>query len=131
MRTISAFAPDDHSADNQDIRVTSTGDLEIVDGLENVRQRVIERLRFWVGQWFLRVEDGVPYRPEIFHRPTSVGLAAAVVTSQIRDVEEVTGVANVVAQIDPLSRRMTYSATIMTVYGDMQIGETIASTNGS
>lgn len=125
MRTISAFAAGEQAVDGQDIRLTPTGDLEVVDGLESVRQRVVERLRFWIGQWFLDVRGGVPYRPEIFQRPTSAGLAAAVVTDQIRSVEDVTGVHSVVASIDPLSRRMTYTATVATRYGDMQIGETV------
>ena len=124
-RTISAFAPGEQAIDGQDIRITATGDLEIVDGLEDVRQRVIERLRFWLGQWFLGVHDGVPYRPEIFQRPTSVGLAAAVVSDQIRSVDEVTGVSKVFAEIDPLTRKMTYTATVSTPHGEMSMSETV------
>ena len=124
-RTISAFAADDTRAEGQDIRLDARGNLEIVDGLEDVRQRVLERLRYWLAQWFLRVEDGVPYRPEIFQRSTSVGLASAVVSDQIRSVEEVIGVSNVVAEIDPVTRRMTYAARVSTTQGTMEIGETV------
>ena len=98
-RTISAFEAD--SGSPQDLRVTPRGDLEIVSAREDVRQRVIERLRFWFGQWFLRVQEGIPYRNEVFTRPISAGLAATLVTEQIRAVEGVTGVSGVTARIDP------------------------------
>lgn len=125
VRSIAAFAAGAQARDGQDIRLTNTGDLDIVEGLEDVRQRVIERLRFWFGQWYAGVNDGVPYRPEIFQRSTTVGLAAVVVSDQIRSVAEVTGVSNVFAEIDPQVRRMTYRARVSTVHGTMEIGETI------
>ena len=124
-QTISAFGSNQQARDGQDIRLDEFGNLAVVDGLEDVRQRVLERLRYWLGQWFLSVQDGVPYRPEIFQRSTTVGLAAAIVTDQIRTVEEVTGVSRVVATLDPVTRRMTYSALVSTEHGSMEIGETI------
>ena len=124
-KTISAFGNNQQARDGQDIRIDQRGNLEVVDGLEDVRQRVLERLRYWLGQWFLTVQDGVPYRPEIFQRSTTAGLAAAIVTDQIRSVEEVTGVSNVVATLDPVTRSMTYSARVSTTQGSMEIGDNI------
>lgn len=124
-RTIAGFPNGGSLLSQQDLQVDAQGNLVIVDQLEDVRQRVLFRLRFWLGQWFLQVRSGVPYRPEIFQRPTSVGLAAAVVSDQIRSVDEVTGVSEVFAEIDPLTRKMTYSATVSTRYGSMSMNETV------
>ena len=124
-RTISAFGANLQARDGQDIRLDERGNLAMAVGLEDVRQRVLERLRYWLAQWFLTVEDGVPYRPEIFQQTTTVGLAAAVVSNQIRSVEGVTGVGRVIAEIDPVTRRMTYSALVSTTQGDTEIGETV------
>ena len=124
-RTLAAFSTDTVTTDAQDIRLDRHGDLLVVDELEDVRQRVLMRLRWWIGQWFLLVRDGVPYRPEIFQRSTSVGLAAAVVSDQIRRVAGVTAVRDVVASIDPTSRLMQYSATIDTLFGSLQMDETV------
>ena len=119
-RTISAFEAD--SGSPQDLRVTPRGDLEIVSEREDVRQRVIERLRFWFGQWFLRVQEGIPYRNEVFTRPISAGLAATLVTEQIRAVEGVTGVSGVTARIEPEDRRLVYQATVHTADGPVAVG---------
>ena len=122
VRTVSAFGPGEQSGEGQDLRLTPTGDLEVVDGLESVRQRVIECLQTWAGQWYLDRETGVAYRPEIFARPTSVGLAGAIVSDKIRSVDGVTGVSGVVVEIDPVVRRMTYKATGDTPFGRFTVG---------
>ena len=124
-RTIAGFQPGNSLIADQDLQLDENGNLLIVDALEDVRQRVLFRLRFWLGQWYLLAHDGVPYRPEIFQRPTTVGLAAAVVSDQIRSLDEVTGVSRVSATIDPLTRRMTYQATVSTPHGSMDINETV------
>ena len=116
-RTISAF----DAAGVQDLHLDRLGCLAVADGLEDVRQRVIEKLRFWFGTWFLDPTDGVDYRAEVFVRPISAGLASALVTDTIRDVEGVNGVREVVASIDPVERQFTYSAQIDTPYGSTQV----------
>ena len=119
MRTLSAFGPGEHQADGQDLRLTPTGDLEVVDGLESVRQRVIESLQTWAGEWYLDRETGVRYRPDIFSRPTSVGLAGAVVSDKIRSIDGVSGVTGVTVEIDPATRRMTYAASGQSPFGPL------------
>ena len=120
MRTLSTLPPGGQAVDGMDLRLTPSGDLDVVDGLESVRQGVIQRLLFWSGEWFLAVGEGVPYRAEIFRRPTSAGLAAAVVTEQILGVDGVTGVADVFVTIDPVTRRMSYRAnSVTTRYGTL------------
>ena len=119
---MSAFGPGEQSVDGQDLRLTPTGDLALADELESVRQRVIERLQTWAGEWYLDRETGVAYRPEIFSRVTSVGLAGAIVSDKIRSVDGVTGVSGVVVEIEPLERRMTYKASGETPFGRFTVG---------
>lgn len=119
MTTISVFAPDD--AAPQDLRLTPRGDLELADGLEDIRQRVIERLRFWRGEWYLDLTDGVPYLQDVFTRPITADLSARIITEQIRSVRGVTGVRDVVAELQTVDRRLIYSAIVDTVYGTTQV----------
>ena len=109
------------STTNHDLQLDATGNLLIVTGLEGLRQRVLERLLFWVGEWFLNAPDGVDYREEIFQRPISSGLAAAEISEQIRSVEGVDNVSRVTASIDPDTRRFHYSATVHSSFGDTEV----------
>ena len=116
-RTLSMFGGDGC----QDLHLDSRGNLAVASDLEDVRQRVVERLRFHSGQWYLDTQGGVPYRQEIFTRPVSAGLAAALITDQISQVAGVEAVRDVVATINASERRLTYRATVNTPFGEMQI----------
>ena len=116
--SFSAFPGDD----TQDMHLDGRGNLALVRDLEDIRQRVAERLRFWLGEWYLESESGVPYRSAVFTRPVTAGLAASAVTEKIRSVEGVLRVSNVEAVIDPVTRRFRYSAVVHSEYGSMTVG---------
>ena len=122
MRTISAFAPGQADLGEQDIRLDPRGNLAVEVELEDVRQRWIERLRFWRGEWFRDVTEGTPYHGDLFgDDPQSAAMAGAVLTSIGLSVDGVNSISNARTSIDPSNRRLTYSAVGHTGYGDMQI----------
>lgn len=41
--------------------IVQGGDLMIVDNAERVAQQVLITLREWLGEWFLKTSDGIPY----------------------------------------------------------------------
>ena len=82
--SLSSFAPSNSDDATHDLQVDETGNLVVVTGLEEVRQRVIERLLFYFAEWPLNTTEGVPYRNDIFRRPINAGLAASIITGQIR-----------------------------------------------
>ena len=119
--SFSSFAPSNSDDATHDLRVDEMGNLEVVSGIEETRQRVIERLLYYFAEWPLNTTEGVPYRNDIFTRPINAGLASSIISDQIRSVDGVTGVRNVQAILNPTDRRFTYSALISTIYGDFDI----------
>ena len=54
---------------------TTTGDLIFVGGdlvlnaaLESIRQNLQSRISFFLGEWFLDVDDGLPYYQEVLKK---------------------------------------------------------------
>lgn len=97
----------------------------MVDGLESVRQRTIQRLRFWLGTWFLQTTAGVPYLEDVFGFRPDERTAARIISDVIREVEDVTGVRDVVFRLDA-DRVAHYSATVDTIYGEIDMDEVLA-----
>ena len=89
----------------------SPDDLDnlIVDDLESLRQRVVQRLRFPIGTWQLDTRRGT--ESTLGHGITPA-LAASIISDAIRDEggAEITSIANVVALLDRGTRTFTYSA---------------------
>ena len=123
--SISSFLPNDPRGIAHDIHLDERGNLVIARGIEDIRQRVVERLRFYHGEWIFATSQGVPYRREIFRRNVSVGLAAAVVSDAIRSVDGVVSVSDVRSDLDDRSRVMSYSARVATSEGVFSLEEQI------
>ena len=119
MTSIAGFTAG--STEDHDLQLDAAGNLLMVTALEDLRQRVVERLLFWVGEWYLDIADGVSYRTDIFQRQLSVGLASAEVTAKIRAVEGVVSVSGVQAVIDATSRRFSYAATVHSAFGSTEV----------
>ena len=100
-----------------DLMPSAKGELPIVEGLEAVRQRVFQRLRFFRNEWFLAANQGVPYLQEIFVQPTPAGLAAQIIVAEILAVRDVTDVTDVDARLDPATRKLTLRARVHTLEG--------------
>ena len=89
----------------------------IAEGLEAVRQRVIQRLRLHRGEAFLAANVGVPWHQEILGQSGASGLANQIITDEILGVRDVTGVSNVVISLDRSTRRLRFTAEVDTVHG--------------
>ena len=108
-----------------DLRTTPNLQIEIVEGLEALRQRTIMRLRFWQGEWPIAIDEGVPYIQEIFSRPVNSNIAATIITSIIRSDNEVTGIFQILTSFDPITRSFTYSCRVSSIFGDFPIDLTL------
>ena len=98
----------------------TAGDLDwtIVDGATAIRQRIVQRLQFWLGEWFQDTSKGIPYLPSILgRRSDAVILLRQVITNQILDIEGVTAVRNITIEIKTSLRRVFYAADVDTIYG--------------
>lgn len=98
------------------------GNLAIVQGIEAVRQRVLQRLHFVRGEWFLSDTEGIPYYQELFGQPYNEGLAARVISSEILRVAGVANVEVVSASLAP-GRLLHLALRIETDFGQLTIEE--------
>ena len=108
------------SVDQGDLEL-HRNDLVIIDGLESLRQRVVQRLGLIQGEWFLATDQGIPYIQEIYQRPFDLGLVSTILTAAIRSVERVTGVSDVRVTINPDTRQFSYSATVSSTEGETEV----------
>lgn len=63
--------------------VLQNGDLVLVDGLDWIRQRLEIRLDIQVGEWFLDITEGLPWRESILVRNPNLQAVRALFVSRI------------------------------------------------
>ena len=95
-----------------------TGDLSfaVIDELDSVMQRVAQRLRFRLGEWFLRDDRGTDYDPILGSYGVD-DLAIAAFTAEAASVDEVNAVTDVRYSLNNETRIFRYTANVQTPYG--------------
>jgi hypothetical protein len=97
--------------------VVQNGDLMIVSNGERVAQQVLITLREWLGEWFLKTSDGVPYLEYILVKNPNEAHVRQVLSEAIQSVEGVKGVTELEFAFNRILRTLTVSYEIDTDYG--------------
>ncbi|WP_298762135.1 hypothetical protein [uncultured Megasphaera sp.] len=97
--------------------VVRNGDLIIVNNGERVAQQVLITLREWLGEWFLKTSDGVPYLEYILVKNPNEAHVRQILTEAIENVEGVKKVTELEFVFNRILRTLTVSYEIATDYG--------------
>jgi len=89
-----------------------------------VGQAVLTRLKLWVNEWFLNVEDGTDWLDQVLGRGTSL-LYEQVIKQRILGTFGVTEITDFYTQFDPNTRKLNIQTTINTVYGETTLQESL------
>ena len=101
-------------------------DDRIVDGLEALRQRIVQRLRFPRGTSPFDLAAGTT---NVTGHRITVPLAARAISDAIRDegADEVLAVTDVIADLDRPTRQLRYSASVSSIHGPIPISVVVPS----
>jgi hypothetical protein len=85
-----------------------------------VGQAVKTRILLWAGEWFLNVDDGTPFLISVLGKKTKEE-ADVTLQERILFTEGVTDLVSYTSVIDPVTRAMSVSCEIDTIYGRTQL----------
>ena len=92
-------------------------DLLMIDNAERVAQQILITLRFWYGEWFLNVNEGVPYLEYILIKKPNMAHIRQILTEQIQSVEGVKAVTDMTLEFDQRARTLLVEYSATTDYG--------------
>lgn len=92
----------------------------LTDTPEAVAQAVKTRLALWRGQWFLDTEEGTPWKQDVLGKQYTDAYYMAV-KQRILATPGVLEINNFSVTRDADSRRMNFTATLRTRFGDTSI----------
>lgn len=100
---------------------TSSLDLQLVGGAEQVRQQLLIKLKLWKGEWFLDTEFGTPYLQEILGKQLTLSGALAAVRASILEVEGVRQILLFDYSFSNSTRRLSIDFAVETPYGIVEV----------
>ena len=97
--------------------IVQGGNLMIVDNAERVAQQVLITLREWLGEWFLKTSDGIPYLEYILVKTPNEAHIRQILTQAIESVEGVKDVTELEFAYNHVLRTLAVAYEIDTDYG--------------
>jgi len=92
-------------------------DLLLIDNAERVAQQIQITLRYWLGEWFLNTENGVPYLEYICVKNPNFYHVRQVLTEAIESVKGVNSVTDMALTVDSQNRQLYCEYAADTAYG--------------
>jgi len=91
-------------------------DTWLINSPDAVAQAVKTRFLLWYGQWFLDTTEGTPWIQSVLgkQKPEAYTLA---IRQRILETRGVKSIQSFDTSVDSASRRVTFTATIDTIYG--------------
>lgn len=111
-----------------DILTTNDGDIAItnnsltlVNGPDEVKQRLEQRLRTFYGEWFLNTERGVTWLKDIMVKNPDITLIEGILKNQITDTPGVLEIKKFDLSYDSSAREMTLNFTARSTEGEVTV----------
>ena len=119
-----------------DKKLTTDGDLDfdaggeknlqiLTDEKENIAQRLRIRLRSFKGDWFLDLDDGLPYYNDIFGKNVSLSTIQALLVSKISTTPGIISLLKFEFLMDIELRTLDVDFEVKTSGGTLIINESI------
>lgn len=109
--------PDADNPTIGDLYRDAAGNVEILDGVEEIAQRVFVRLNFFLGEWPHDLRQGMPWREQFFEKGASVATMRAILLGVLQDVPGVREVVTLTLDLNSAARRLTVDFEARTVQG--------------
>lgn len=102
--------------DDGDYTFGQGDDTWLVNSPEAVAQAIKTRFLLWYGQWFLDTTAGTPWIQSVLgkQKPDTYNLA---IRKRILETQGVSGITEFNTEVDGRTRRVTFTATVETIYG--------------
>jgi len=91
-----------------------------INSPEAVAQAIMTRFQLWYGTWFLDTTDGTPWIQSILGKQKKETYDLAIRT-RILETSGVQSITSYSSSIDTSTRRVTFTATVQTIYGTTNV----------
>ncbi len=81
-------------------------------------QAVTTRLRMFRGEWFLNLQEGVPWFQSVFVKPARQAVADKLIRDTINQTDGVESIISYDSNYNSSTRRLSVTFTARTIYGE-------------
>ncbi len=101
---------------NNDIFIKDGKFSTVTKGAQTV-QHLRTRLKFFLGEWFLDIEAGVPYFQNILKKPFDIAKVEAILKSEILNTPDIEKLTRFQSSFNGDTRKLTINFDAITTFG--------------
>ena len=106
-----------HGSPTQNDLQVVNNDLVLITGKPEIAQHILQRLRFYLGEWFLDNTRGVPYYQQILVKNPDRGVIDAILQDTINQTPGVTTLTNFSSSFVAGTRQLSVNFRCQTTSG--------------
>lgn len=108
------------ASDSNNDFIIENGEFVLVSDGAQVAQNVRERLLFYLDDYFLNRNLGVPYFQVIFQKPVDLAEVESILKQTIIQTDGVDQLLTFLTTFDPVTRKMTIATSFNTVFDTIE-----------
>lgn len=97
------------------------GELLVVDAADQLEQTLKIRLQFFDSEWFLNVNNGLPFYSDILVKNPNIPNIDAIIKAEILDTDGVEELLSWDSVFDNAARTYTIAFKVRTTYGESEL----------
>ena len=97
----------------------SAGDLSLSEGKDSIDQHLRANLRAFKGEWFLNLDDGIPYFQDVFRKNQSPVVIDAIFKEAILKTTGVIELTEFEIKVDTVTRKLLLDFAVNTIEGEL------------
>lgn len=105
-------------ADTGDLDLSS-GTVRLVDGADEIAQKIRIRLRFFLGEWFLDTRLGVPWFQKVLGKKRKKAIVDVYIKRVVLTTPGVQSIDSFSMTFDGVTRKLSVSFTCVTTAGEV------------
>ena len=107
----------------EDLEIGPDGDLILTSGKEAIEQHLKQRLRTFLGEWFLERRTGIPYFEQVLIKAFNPTVLDGIFKNVILNTPGVTELQEFDILLDTSTREMNLTFRVDTIDGDFDFSE--------
>ena len=97
--------------------IIENGDMLLINNAERIAQQIKITILEWLGEWFLDLRDGVPYREYVLIKNPNLNHIRSILITKMSAVNGVDKVKTMTLDLDKKNRVLTVDFEVLTSFG--------------
>ena len=115
----------DVALNNDGDLLLSDYDLVIIDGVDQVAQNLEIRLKFFLGEWYLDIDAGLPYYQDVFIKSPNQIRVESLIKQEILDTDGINEITSFSSEFDSSLRKFSVNFSALADEGEVELEVTL------